>query len=697
MKEETDSDNEVQSTTDESGVTTNKPVESRKFTDEPVQGESSRPPLSSSLLPSVDEADEDPARNKTQSDGSSKTPVVDETSSTVRTSTPRKDRDKEGDHDGTVTSVDIFATSTVPASVTTRTRSTTVPITTHRPATKTFLHSPSGSQSGIVGFSRGDTTALGSTETRTSDPVTEDPVFGIPVSRNKSLVPQFPYIPFSIHPTAHHRPTSLPPLTERGPADVSSADTTPVATSTKLSTSTESTEENSASTVKTTVGRTTTQRPIIEVISITREIQDSPFAPGSAATVENIESEDFADSSSSSTSYTASYVVGVIGIIPAAGLAAFLARKFLKKTQKALPESEEPAEGFTPVTHHSRKPSHSNTLDVDGSSVEAKNPKYTPWEFPRSKLRLVSILGEGNFGVVWKAEARELCACEGAPGGPTVLVAVKGVKEGAGVKERQDLLRELAIMQHLGQHPNVVTLLGCCTQQEPHYVIMEYVMFGKLLTFLRDHRTRHNYYNFSSDTEALTSRDLTRFACQVATGCEYLQGRGVIHRDLASRNILVDHNKVCKIADFGLARNVKDLGSDIYEQKSRGALPIRWMAPESLYMNIFTHKSDVWSFGILCWEIVTLGSTPYPGMTAREVMRRVREGYRLERPDHCHPELYRVVTKCWHQDLNKRPSFSEVKKDLTQLLDQGQTGYIDLENFPEANYFSMHENNDEKL
>merc|ERR1712083_1091155 len=120
------------------------------------------------------------------------------------------------------------------------------------------------------------------------------------------------------------------------------------------------------------------------------------------------------------------------------------------------------------------------------------------------------------------------------------------------------------------------------------------------------------------------------------------------------------------------------------------------MAPESLYMSIFTHKSDVWSLGILCWEIVTLGSTPYPGMTAREVMRRVREGYRLERPEHCRPEFYHIVTKCWHQDLNKRPSFAELKFEMSQLLEQGQAALpcIDLENFPEANYFSMHDNDE---
>nr|WOX59764.1 receptor tyrosine kinase FGFR3A2 [Carcinus maenas] len=611
-----DTANEVQTTTRVTLPTTNKPVEARK---------PDNPFLAPSRLPTALEGEEHPPRNRSDT----RAPQ----SPSVSITGTRSGLNLE-DHERAPTS--ILATATVPATVTTRTRSTTVPITTHHAATTPSLR-------------------LHPVTTSTHDGGEESKLhndFGAPTT---------------VHPTSHHRPTFFPP-----PTDHSHADNIP----------------------------RPTRIPTIQVISILKDNE----LPGSPATVEDAEG-DLNDSqdlrNTPRASYTAIYVISIIGVIPAAGLAFFIARRFLKKTQKALPESEERGEGFTPITHHhSRKTqssAHATTMDGESpSSVEAKNPRFTPWEFPRSKLRLASILGQGNFGVVWKAEARDLCACEGSQGGPTVLVAVKGVKEGAGQKEKQDLLKELGIMQHLGHNDNVVTLLGCCTQQEPYFVIMEYVMFGKLLTFLRDHRTRQNYYNFSSDTAALTSHDLTRFACQVASGCEYIQSRGIIHRDLASRNILVDHNKVCKIADFGLARSVKDLGSDIYEQKSRGALPIRWMAPESLYMSIFTHKSDVWSLGILCWEIVTLGSTPYPGMTAREVMRRVREGYRLERPEHCHQELYHIVTRCWHQDLNQRPSFAEIKEDLQELLDNSPTGYIDLENFPESSYYSMHENTDEE-
>uniref|UniRef100_A0A1B6LY24 receptor protein-tyrosine kinase n=1 Tax=Graphocephala atropunctata TaxID=36148 RepID=A0A1B6LY24_9HEMI len=312
---------------------------------------------------------------------------------------------------------------------------------------------------------------------------------------------------------------------------------------------------------------------------------------------------------------------------------------------------------------------------VTSSSLSASNR----WEFPREKLRLQTLLGQGNFGQVWKAEADDISGHEGL----TRLVAVKTVKESANAREREDLLRELGIMQELGSHPNVVTLLGCCTEKEPIYLVMEYVMYGKMLSFLRDHRTRAHYYNFSDAGDALTSRDLTVFGYCVARGMDYLSNKSIIHRDLAARNVLVDHNKLCKIADFGMSRNVRDTGQ-IYEQRqSKGALPIRWMAPESLHFSLFTHKTDVWSFGILMWEIVTLGSTPYANMGAREVMRRVRDGYRLDRPSHCRPELFRLIAQCWNSEPVKRPSFPELKVELGQLLSDSELNgsYVDLDSF----------------
>jgi len=406
---------------------------------------------------------------------------------------------------------------------------------------------------------------------------------------------------------------------------------------------------------------------------------------------------------------TTVYVIGIIAVIPAIGLLAWFVRFAVRR--KGLGGSESSSEtGLNrPITEEDSLqitgragfslPSHSfDTIQEAPENIPKAEPTDmlgSLWEFPRARLRLQTVLGEGNFGKVWKAEVDDICGYEG-----TILVAVKGVKENAAQREKDDLVEEMKIMQEIGPHPNVVTILGVCTQQEPYLLIMEYVMYGKLLTHLREQRMRQSsFFNFSKDGgeagETLTSKDLNKFAYGVAKGMEFLVSKGVIHRDLAARNILVDHNKNTKISDFGLSRNLRDLGGEMYEQKTKGALPIRWMAPESLYFSVFTPKSDVWGFGILMWEIVTLGSTPYPGMGAREVMRRVRDGYRLERPAHCHPDLYLIIQKCWAGDMNKRPDFSELRKEIAKLLED-QHGYIDLQNIPENKYYSMDQNPDEE-
>ncbi|XP_050537913.1 fibroblast growth factor receptor 4-like [Daktulosphaira vitifoliae] len=383
------------------------------------------------------------------------------------------------------------------------------------------------------------------------------------------------------------------------------------------------------------------------------------------------------------------YLLTFLAIVPLILVIAFALKLVIQRKKKKVFDSSEYS------SEYNRSPLDFNTItssplttklprvpqhivwDTEKMSNIVPLPNNSRWEFPREKLRLQTILGQGNFGQVWKAEADDISGHEGL----TRLVAVKMVKEDAATREREDLIRELSIMQHLGSHPNVVTLLGCCTEKEPYLLIMEYVMYGKLLAFLRDRRTRSHYFNFSDSTASLTSRDLTMFAYCVARGMDFLGSKKIVHRDLAARNILVDHNKLCKIADFGMSRNVRDT-NQIYEQRhTKGALPIRWMAPESLHYSIFTYKTDVWSFGVLMWEIVTLGSTPYCTMGAREVMRRVREGYRLEKPAHCRSELFRVITKCWIADPAKRPTFAELKQELAALLEnpEFEGSYVDLE------------------
>lgn len=314
----------------------------------------------------------------------------------------------------------------------------------------------------------------------------------------------------------------------------------------------------------------------------------------------------------------------------------------------------------------------------------AQNKQEDKWEFPRHRLKVFNILGEGCFGQVWKCEALDIDGKSGA-----TIVAVKTLKENATERERLDLAQELRVMKNLDPHPNVVRLLGCCTEREPMFVILEYVSGGKLQSFLRASREERNHGG-----PGLTSRDLTGFVYQIAKGMEYLASKGIIHRDLAARNILIDENRACKVADFGFARDVA--ANQIYERKSEGRLPIRWMAPESLYDNIFSVKSDIWSFGVLIWEIVTLGSTPYPGLAAAEVMRRIKEGYRLDRPEHCKRELYNIMYYCWDKDPACRPSFGELVS-LTEGLLLDETDYIELDRFPDHSYYNVLNLSGEKL
>ncbi|PNF22937.1 Tyrosine kinase receptor Cad96Ca [Cryptotermes secundus] len=393
----------------------------------------------------------------------------------------------------------------------------------------------------------------------------------------------------------------------------------------------------------------------------------------------------------------------VCGLFVLGGAIAWLfRRKLCRHRNKGNKEymHKEPSSGIVleePMAlQHWRGPrAHSNRYE--GWDRDTNLQQLTPgntkpddrWEFPRHRLKVFNILGEGCFGQVWRCEALDIDGREG-----TTVVAVKTLKENASDKERSDLVQELQVMKMLEPHPNVVRLLGCCTEKEPTFVIMEYVPHGKLQSFLRNSRAERYYGNLHGPSNSLTSRDLTSFVYQVARGMEFLSSKGIIHRDLAARNILVGENHICKVADFGFARDI--ISSHVYERKSEGRLPIRWMAPESLYDNIFSVKSDVWSFGVLIWEIVTLGSTPYPGLAAAEVMRKVRDGYRLDKPEHCRRELYNIMYYCWDKDPKERPSFNELIKLLEQLL-LTETDYIELERFPDHSYYNMVNLSNEKL
>nr|XP_033782894.1 vascular endothelial growth factor receptor 3 isoform X2 [Geotrypetes seraphini] len=332
------------------------------------------------------------------------------------------------------------------------------------------------------------------------------------------------------------------------------------------------------------------------------------------------------------------------------------------------------------------------------------------WEFPRDRLRLGKVLGHGAFGKVVEASAfgiNKSSSCE--------TVAVKMLKEGATASEHKALMSELKILIHIGNHLNVVNLLGACTKPNgPLMVIVEFCKYGNLSNYLRTKRDGFSPYGEKSPrlrsqvqsmVEAvrsdrsvgtsehaifnrllmsknqivpevddlwqspLTMEDLICYSFQVARGMEFLASRKCIHRDLAARNILLSENNVVKICDFGLARDIyKDPD---YVRKGSARLPLKWMAPESIFDKVYTTQSDVWSFGVLLWEIFSLGASPYPGVQINEEFcQRLKDGTRMRAPEYATADIYRIMLSCWHGDPKERPTFSDLVEILGNLLQE---------------------------
>ncbi|XP_008296562.1 fibroblast growth factor receptor 2 isoform X4 [Stegastes partitus] len=304
-------------------------------------------------------------------------------------------------------------------------------------------------------------------------------------------------------------------------------------------------------------------------------------------------------------------------------------------------------------------------------------PEDPRWEFSRDRLTLGKPLGEGCFGQVVMAEALGIDKDKPKE---AVTVAVKMLKDDATEKDLSDLVSEMEMMKMIGKHKNIINLLGACTQDGPLYVIVEYASKGNLREYLRARRPPGMEYSYDiarvSD-EQLTFKDLVSCTYQVARGMEYLASQKCIHRDLAARNVLVTESNVMKIADFGLARDVHNI--DYYKKTTNGRLPVKWMAPEALFDRVYTHQSDVWSFGVLMWEIFTLGGSPYPGIPVEELFKLLKEGHRMDKPGNCTNELYMMMKDCWHAISSQRPTFKQLVEDLDRILTLSTNEeYLDL-------------------
>ncbi|XP_067858357.1 fibroblast growth factor receptor 2-like isoform X2 [Heptranchias perlo] len=308
---------------------------------------------------------------------------------------------------------------------------------------------------------------------------------------------------------------------------------------------------------------------------------------------------------------------------------------------------------------------------------EYELPEDPKWEFSRDKLTLGKPLGEGCFGQVVMAEA--VGVDKDKPKEP-LTVAVKMLKDDATEKDLSDLVSEMEMMKMIGKHKNIINLLGACTQDGPLYVIVEFTAKGNLREYLRARRPPGMEYTFDINRvpdEQLTFKDLVSCTYQVARGMEYLASQKCIHRDLAARNVLVTENNVMKIADFGLARDVHNI--DYYKKTTNGRLPVKWMAPEALFDRVYTHQSDVWSFGVLMWEIFTLGGSPYPGIPVEELFKLLKEGHRMDKPANCTNDLYMMMRDCWHAVPSQRPTFKQLVEDLDRILTlTSNAEYLDL-------------------
>uniref|UniRef100_A0A674PMF5 receptor protein-tyrosine kinase n=1 Tax=Takifugu rubripes TaxID=31033 RepID=A0A674PMF5_TAKRU len=323
----------------------------------------------------------------------------------------------------------------------------------------------------------------------------------------------------------------------------------------------------------------------------------------------------------------------------------------------------------------------------EGNNYTFIDPTQLPynekWEFPRDKLKLGKVLGAGAFGKVVEATAFGL----GEDKDNTLRVAVKMLKANAHSDEREALMSELKILSHLGHHQNIVNLLGACTYGGQPASPLGSVIRGAQNQSASLHeksssraslfsKESANKESFILRTKSLCEDngdwpldidDLLRFSLQVAQGLDFLASRNCIHRDVAARNVLLTDKRVAKICDFGLARDI--MNDSNYVVKGNARLPVKWMAPESIFDCVYTVQSDVWSYGILLWEIFSLGKSPYPSMAVdSRFYKMVKRGYQMSQPDFALPEIYMIMKMCWNLEPTERPTFSMISQMINRLL-----------------------------
>ncbi|XP_012888957.1 PREDICTED: insulin receptor [Dipodomys ordii] len=316
----------------------------------------------------------------------------------------------------------------------------------------------------------------------------------------------------------------------------------------------------------------------------------------------------------------------------------------------------------------SSNPEYLSASDVFPCSV------YVPdeWEVPRDKITLLRELGQGSFGMVYEGNAKDIIKGEAE-----TRVAVKTVNEAASLRERIEFLNEASVMKGFTCH-HVVRLLGVVSKGQPTLVVMELMAQGDLKSYLRS--LRPDAEN-NPGRPPPTLQEMIQMAGEIADGMAYLNAKKFVHRDLAARNCMVAHDFTVKIGDFGMTRDIYEM--DYYRKGGKGLLPVRWMAPESLKDGVFTASSDMWSFGVVLWEITSLAEQPYQGLSNEQVLKFVMDGGYLDQPDNCPERVTNLMHMCWQFNPKMRPTFLEIVNLLKDDLHPS---------FPEVSFFHSEEN-----
>ncbi|VDD79725.1 unnamed protein product [Mesocestoides corti] len=286
--------------------------------------------------------------------------------------------------------------------------------------------------------------------------------------------------------------------------------------------------------------------------------------------------------------------------------------------------------------------------------VEYLIPVDPTYEIPFSNLEISRNLGQGAFGLVFRGSAVRL---PGGVSGP-LPVAIKTLYVNSSEDDVVDFVREIEMMKFIGKHENVVQLYATSTCNGRPVMVMEYAAEGSLVNYLRRNRAL-----LSSQPLAKTESTLLSFACQVANGMAYLASKGIVHRDLAARNVVIAADLVAKIADFGLTRKA----ALYYRMRGTGRVPVKWMAPESIFQMVFTTKSDVWSFGVLLWELFSLGESPAAEVPFNEFVDLLRKGAPIyTKPKYASEDIFvKAIQTCWKRQPENRPTFVSILSTLS--------------------------------